>query len=151
MELFELKQIPVTSQCHSCWRHLPEGLTFCECGVCLRPDEEFINRVKSKISSFDSTVFSCTSESFKREHTRRFTMAGGPLESNRRQKRSTETLAFLDIEQVGEWRAAQNFSVESWVDSNLLSISGPPYNGWHLPQRVLSSKEFLRKHNQDEK
>ena len=103
MELSGLKQcFSVTSWCHSCIRHLPEGMEFCECGVCLRPHEETMNRVRCQISSFESTVFSCTSESFKRKQTQRSTMARRPLESSRRQKRSTETLAFLDIEQVGE-------------------------------------------------
>ena len=33
MELFELGQISVTIQCHSCMKHLPEGLKYCGCGV----------------------------------------------------------------------------------------------------------------------
>ena len=40
MELFELRQITIACQCHSCLRHVPRVLTFCECGVCLRPDEQ---------------------------------------------------------------------------------------------------------------
>ena len=38
MELFELRQTTDTIQCHSCLRHVPRGLKFCECGMCLRPD-----------------------------------------------------------------------------------------------------------------
>ena len=47
MELFELRQISATTQCHSCLKHVPEGLKFCGCGVGLRPDEDTINRSKA--------------------------------------------------------------------------------------------------------
>ena len=42
LELFELRQTTDAVQCHSCLKYVPRGLKFCECGVCLRPDEETI-------------------------------------------------------------------------------------------------------------
>ena len=36
IEFFDLGQISVTTQCHSCLKHLSVGLTFCPCGACLR-------------------------------------------------------------------------------------------------------------------
>ena len=55
-------------------------------------------------SSFDFAVLSCTSESFKREETRRCSTATRSLESDGRHDRSTETKRrlFLDLEQVAE-------------------------------------------------
>ena len=76
MELFELGQISKTAQCHSCLKHLPEGLKFCACGVCLRPDEDTINRIKARSTEI---------------------LNGN--KSNRRQERSTETQQpSLDLE-----------------------------------------------------
>ena len=72
---------------------------------------------QSQISSFDGAVLSCTSESFKRKEARRSTMARRPLESNRRQEKSTEAQRpSLDLEQVAERLAIQNFSVGDRVD-----------------------------------
>ena len=51
MELFGLRQISVTVQCHSCLKHVPEGSKFCGCGVCLRPDADAINRIRARFQS----------------------------------------------------------------------------------------------------
>ena len=53
MELFQLRQITITIQCDSCLSHVPRGLKLCECGVCLRPDEETINRI---IARFEALI-----------------------------------------------------------------------------------------------
>ena len=42
----------VTTQCHSCLIHLPEGLNFCPCGACLRPDENTINMIQMIFKAF---------------------------------------------------------------------------------------------------
>ena len=55
IEVYELGHMSSTIQCHSCWKHLPEGLAFYSCGVCLRPDEATIKKDQSKIPSFDCT------------------------------------------------------------------------------------------------
>ena len=34
--------------CHSCFKHLPEGLVFCSCGKCLRLDETTIKRIRAR-------------------------------------------------------------------------------------------------------
>ena len=44
IELYELGQTSRTVQCHSCLKHIPEGLKFCSCGVCFRLDEETIQK-----------------------------------------------------------------------------------------------------------
>ena len=51
IELYELGQVSSTVQCHSCLKHLSEGLTFCSCGICLRPDEENIMRIKARFQA----------------------------------------------------------------------------------------------------
>ena len=42
----------VTTQCHSCLIHLPEGMNFCPCGACLRPDENTINIIQMIFKAF---------------------------------------------------------------------------------------------------
>ena len=51
IELHELGQISRTVQCQSCLKHVPEGLIFCTCGTCLRPDEEQIPRIKARFEA----------------------------------------------------------------------------------------------------
>ena len=51
IELYELGQMTRTVQCHSCWKHLPEGLAFCSCGACLRPDEATMKRIKVRFQA----------------------------------------------------------------------------------------------------
>ena len=40
MELIELGQTTTTVQCHSCLSHVQTKLKFCQCDVCLQPDEK---------------------------------------------------------------------------------------------------------------
>ena len=47
IELHELGQISRTVQCHSYLKHIPVGLIFSSCGICLRRDEETIQRIKA--------------------------------------------------------------------------------------------------------
>ena len=51
IEMHELGQISRTVQCQSCLKHVPEGLIFCSCGICLRPDEEPIQRIKARFEA----------------------------------------------------------------------------------------------------
>ena len=37
-----------TIQCHSCYKHLPEGRKFCICGICLRPDEDTMRKIEAR-------------------------------------------------------------------------------------------------------
>ena len=48
IDLYELGQMTRSVHCHSCWKHLPEGLAFCSCGVCLPYNLARINRPRSK-------------------------------------------------------------------------------------------------------
>ena len=50
-EFHELGQISRTVQCQSCWKHVPEGLISCSCGICLRSDEEQIPRIKARFEA----------------------------------------------------------------------------------------------------
>ena len=51
VEMHELGQISRTVQCQSCLKHVLEGLIFCACGICLRHDEEHIQRIKARYES----------------------------------------------------------------------------------------------------
>ena len=51
IELHELGQISRTLQCHPCLKHMPAGLTFCSCGICLRPHEEQIKRIGARFQA----------------------------------------------------------------------------------------------------
>ena len=51
IELHELGQISRTVQCHSCLKHIPAGLIFCSCGICLQPDEEQIQSIKARVQA----------------------------------------------------------------------------------------------------
>ena len=51
IELCESGQMSSTVQCHSCFKHLPEGSDFSSCGVCLRHDEATIGRVKARFQT----------------------------------------------------------------------------------------------------
>ena len=82
MELFELRQISVTAQCHSCLKHVPEGLQFCGCGVSVRPDEATINRIKARFPVLISTYYLARVNHSKRKETRRCSMATRSSESN---------------------------------------------------------------------
>ena len=51
IELHELGQISRTVQCNSCLKHLPDGLIFCECDMCLRPDSGTTDKLSIKFKA----------------------------------------------------------------------------------------------------
>ena len=51
IELYELGQMYSTMQCHSRYEHLPEGLKFCICEICLRPDEDTIRKNQARFQT----------------------------------------------------------------------------------------------------
>ena len=57
MKLFEQRHISVTTQFHSCLKHVPEGLKFCGCGVCLRQDEDTMARIKARFKALISPYY----------------------------------------------------------------------------------------------
>ena len=79
IELYELGQMTRTVQCHSCWKHLPEGLAFCSCGVCLRPDEATIKRIKVRFQALTVLYYN---KSIKGRDAWRNSVALRLLESN---------------------------------------------------------------------
>ena len=88
IELYDLGHVTRTVQCHSCRKHLPEGLAFCSCGVCLRPGEA---TKKGSQQYSNSTLLSCSNKSIKGQEAWRNSVATRSLESNGCQKRSMET------------------------------------------------------------
>ena len=48
IELYERGRMSSAIQCHSCYKTFTlEGLKFCACGMCLRPDEDTIRKTSS--------------------------------------------------------------------------------------------------------
>ena len=89
--MYELEQMTRTVQCLSCWKHLLEGLAFCSCGVCLRPDEATIRRIKVR---FQALIVPCCRARTSRPGARSMAkLSGKPRswESNECQKKSKET------------------------------------------------------------
>ena len=39
IEVYEIGQMSNTTHCHSCFKHMSEGLAFCPCGTSFRPDD----------------------------------------------------------------------------------------------------------------
>ena len=66
VELFELGETPATVQCQSCFKHMTERMIFCECGCCLRPNEDIINKIEAIFKTLIALTFS-SSKKFKRE------------------------------------------------------------------------------------
>ena len=90
IELYELGQISRTVQCHACLKHVPEGLIFCSYGICLRPHEETIKRIKSRYQALIVLCYFARSESLKGQEARRDSVATRPLESNEMPKEEQE-------------------------------------------------------------
>ena len=93
----------VTTQWHSCLKHLPEGLKFCSADACLRPDEDTINRKTNEIQSLNCAVLPCTNKSFKRKEVRRAKMANRSLDSRRRHERGSETHFTMKTKTLQYW------------------------------------------------
>ena len=72
-------------------KHIPEALTFCSCGICLRPDEETIQRIKARFQALIVPYcFARVSRSRGKTHGET-QWQQDHLESNGRPKRSMET------------------------------------------------------------
>ena len=138
-------QISRTVQCHSCWKHLLQGLAFCSCVVCLRPDEATIKKDQSKIPSFDSTLLSCWNKSTKGQEAWRNSMATRPLESNGCQKRSMGKGTPLR----SDGKRTNNIEILSKpIDrQKILPVPGLPHDDRHLLHRTLASEAPVREHH----
>ena len=133
-----------TIQCHSCWKHLPDGLAFCSCGVCLRPDQSNNKKDQSEIPSFDSTLLCCSNKSIKGQEAWRNSVATRLLESNGCQKRSKETwLGYYHNLVATAWEV-QKFSASPWMDGRILPILALPHDDRHLLHRTLASEAPVR-------
>ena len=52
MELLEVGKTKPTVQCQVCYKHVLEGIIFCQSGNCLRPDEDILEKVKPRFRMF---------------------------------------------------------------------------------------------------
>ena len=81
----------VTTQCHSCLKHLPEGLKFCSPGACLRPGEDTINRKQMRFKALIVPYYLARLYRSRGKKCGEQKMANRSLDSRRRQERSSET------------------------------------------------------------
>ena len=149
IELHESGQISRTVQCQSYLKHIPEGLIFSSCGICLRLDEEQIQRIKARFEAFTVPYyFARVNCSRGEQKTRRSSMAKKKtLESNRCPKRSKKEQARFHRAQVAERRKVSRISESSWMDRRLLPIHRLPHDDRHLQQRNLAPAKPVRKHH----
>ena len=68
LELIELRQTSATIQCHSCLKHVPEGLNMCLGGVWLRPNQHTMNRIKARFEALITPYYRATLQSRGRKH-----------------------------------------------------------------------------------
>ena len=54
MELIEPRQTSATTQCPSCLKDIPEGLNMCLCGVCLRPNQSTMDRIRTAFAALQT-------------------------------------------------------------------------------------------------
>ena len=141
MELYDLGQMTRTVQCHSCWKHLPEGLAFCSCGVCLRLDWATIQKDLSK------SYCVARINPIKEQEAWRNSVATRSFESSGCQKRSEETWQGHYHNQVATGWEVQEFSAFRWMDGRILPILGLPHDDRHLSHRTLASEAPVRKHH----
>ena len=62
-----MRNTTATVQCQSCFKHVPEAMVFCECGYCLGPNEDVINKIKAIFKTLLAPYYLHTST----EHTTR--------------------------------------------------------------------------------
>ena len=68
LELIELRQTSASIQCHSCLKHVPEGLNMCLGGVWLRPNQRTMNRIKARFEALIAPFYRATLQSRGRKH-----------------------------------------------------------------------------------
>ena len=88
IECHEMGEISRTVHCHSCLKHILEGLIFCSCGICLRADEEQTQRIKGRFEAMIVPCYLARVKYSRGKRKQRISMAKRPLESNGRPKRS---------------------------------------------------------------
>ena len=52
-----MKPRTATTQCHSCSRHVPEGLTFCKCGACLQLGQGIFDKIRERFRALIGSYY----------------------------------------------------------------------------------------------
>ena len=146
IELHELGQISKTVQGQSCLKHIPEGLIFCSCGLCLQPWWRTNTKNQSQIWGYDSSLLPCTSKSLKRWKTRRSLMAKKTTGKQKMPKQEQEwTVTTPSCSSGRETKSTEN--LRKFTDGQK-DIVDPwsTHDDRHLLQRNLAA-ELARKHH----
>ena len=91
VQLIELKQTSATFQCSSCLKHVLEGVNMCKFGVCLRPKQSTLDRIREAFAALKNSLFPNQRCHFKRNEKWSQSMAKRSSQSLGCKKRSTET------------------------------------------------------------
>ena len=107
-----------TIQCHSCYKHMPVGLKFCICGICLRPDEDTIRKIEARLKTLivphyvarinRSTSNKCGESQWQRYHWK----AKDATRAASKSGKSTITIRWQDDEQYRESQKAHGWTEE---------------------------------------
>ena len=84
VELFELGNATATVQCQSCFKHVPEAMIFCECGYCLRPNKDVINKIKAMFKTLLAAYHLPRVKKTEEEKTWRATKAKGATSGDKK-------------------------------------------------------------------
>ena len=57
VELFESGTTDATVHCQACYKHVLEGIIFCLCWCCLRPDEDILDNVKERFKTLIASYY----------------------------------------------------------------------------------------------
>ena len=136
IEFHELGQISRTVQCRSFLKHIPEGLTFCACGICLRLDEETIHRIKAKFQAAVVPYYFARVNYSRGKRHGEISIAKRPLERAMDARRGANKKGHNSI--------VIRCSESSWMDRRILAIPGPPHDNRHLFYRTLAPEAPVR-------
>ena len=145
-ELHELGQISRTVQCQSCLMHIPEGLVFCSCGMCLRQGEEQIQRIKARFEAMMVPWCLARVNYPRGERQQRSSITQKRWKQWMPEEEPERTNSFHRA-QMAEGRKVSRISESSWMGRRLLPIPGRPHDGRHLLKRNLAPVEPVRKHH----
>ena len=101
IELHDLGQISRTVPCQSCWKHVPEGLIFCSCGICVRLDEEQIRRIKARFEAMIVLYYRACVNYSRGKRLGEAEWQKRPLESTRRPWQNDEM--YRESQKVHGW------------------------------------------------
>ena len=144
IELHELGQRSRTVQCQSCLKHIPEGLIFCSCAICLRLDEEQMERIKARFEAV--MVPHCLA---RVNYPRGKRHGEAPWQKDHCKARDAQRgkkgmVTFPSCSDGRMTKCIENHK-RSWMDRRVFPIPGLPHDDRPLPQRNLAPAELVRK------